>query len=78
MVQTFKFYTVPVRMDDVKKLLNQRTLSSKHVSFFFLPRKYDVISQLRHNYAKGPFCMARLTYQFLGHQSAWQLSLLIL
>ena len=26
----------------------------------FLPRKYDVISQLRHGYAKGPFCVARL------------------
>ena len=26
----------------------------------FLLRKYDVISQLRHSYAKGPFCVARL------------------
>ena len=26
----------------------------------FLPRKYDVITQLRHSYAKGPFCVARL------------------
>ena len=25
----------------------------------FLPRKYDVISQLRNSYAKGPFCMTR-------------------
>ena len=26
----------------------------------FLPRKYDVISQLNHSYAKGPFCVTRL------------------
>ena len=30
----------------------------------FLPRKYDVISQLRQSYAKGPFCVARLNYTF--------------
>ena len=29
----------------------------------FLPRKYDAISQLRHSYAKGPFCVARLKCQ---------------
>ena len=29
----------------------------------FLPRKYDVISQLRHSYAKGPFCVAQLIYK---------------
>ena len=27
---------------------------------YFLPRKYDVISQLRHSYAKDPLCVARL------------------
>ena len=27
---------------------------------FYLPGKYDVISQLCHSYAKGPFCVARL------------------
>ena len=26
----------------------------------FLPWKYDVISQLRHSHAKGPFCLTRL------------------
>ena len=26
----------------------------------FLPRKYDVISELRHNYAKDSFCVAQL------------------
>ena len=35
MMQTFKFYNVPMRLDDVKKLLNQRTLSSKQTSNFF-------------------------------------------
>ena len=28
---------------------------------YFLPRKYDVISQLRHSYAKDPLCVTRLT-----------------
>ena len=63
MVLTLKFYTAPMRLDDARKVLNQTTLFSKHVSNF-LPRKYDVISQLRHNYAKGPFCVARLNYLF--------------
>ena len=27
---------------------------------YFLPRKYDVISQLRHSYAKDPLCVTRL------------------
>ena len=26
----------------------------------YLLRKYDVISQLRHSYAKGPYCVMRL------------------
>ena len=26
---------------------------------YFLLRKYDVISQLRHNYAKDPLCVTR-------------------
>ena len=29
----------------------------------FLPRIYDVISQLRHTFAKGSFCVARLIWQ---------------
>ena len=29
---------------------------------YFLPRKYDVISQLRHSYAKDPLCVTRLNY----------------
>ena len=55
------FYTVPVRLHDVNNVVNQNALSSKHVSIF-LPRKYDVISQLRHSYAKGPFCVTRLIW----------------
>ena len=31
----------------------------KHV-LIFLPRKYDVISQLRRNFAKDPLCVTRL------------------
>ena len=55
-----KIYTVPVRLRDVTNFLNHETLQSKHVSNFFTA-KYDVISQLRHSYAKGPFCVARLS-----------------
>ena len=29
---------------------------------YFLPRKYDFISQLRHSYAKDPLCMTRLIF----------------
>ena len=29
---------------------------------YFLPRKYDVISQLRHSLAKDPLCVTRLNY----------------
>ena len=36
-------------------------LSSKHVSIILL-RKYDIISQLCHSYAKGPFCVVRLIW----------------
>ena len=35
MVLIFKFYTVPVRLHDVKNFGNQRALSSKHVSIFY-------------------------------------------
>ena len=54
-----KFYTVPMFLHTVTNLINQKAFSSKHVSPY-LPRTYDVISQLHHNYCKGPFCMARL------------------
>ena len=30
--------------------------------WIFLPLKYDVISQLRHSYSKGPFCVTWLKY----------------
>ena len=29
---------------------------------YFLTRKYDVISILRHSYAKDPLCVTRLIY----------------
>ena len=59
-VLILNLYTVPVSLHGVTNFLNQKAISSKHASIF-LPRKYDVISQLRHSYAKGPFCVARLT-----------------
>ena len=42
----------------------------------FLPRKYDVISQLRHSYAKGPFCVARLKKLLIALKNlnaSWQI-----
>ena len=32
---------------------------------YFLPRKYDVISQLRHSYAKDPLCVMQLVFIYL-------------
>ena len=42
-----------------KKLYNPENIFNQP-RVNFLPRKYDVISQLRHSYAKGPFCVTRL------------------
>ena len=42
----------------VRNFVNQKAFSCKHVSTL-----YDVISQLRHNYAKGPFCVTWLILQ---------------
>ena len=44
-------------LHDVKNFLNNKTLSSKRDDF--LSRKYDVICQLCHSYAKGPFCVTK-------------------
>ena len=63
LVIILKFYTVPMFLHAVRNFVNQKAFSSQHVSIF-LPRKYDVISQLRHSYAKGPFCVARLSHVF--------------
>ena len=61
LVVILKFYTVPMFLHAVRYFVGQKVFSSKHVSTF-LPGKYDVISQLRHSYAKGPFCVARLKW----------------
>ena len=37
----------------------ERLFKQTHVKFF-LPQKYDAISQLRYRYAKGPFYVKRL------------------
>ena len=62
MVVILKFYTVAMFMHAVTNFVNQKAFSSKHVSTF-LPWKYDVISQLLHSYAKGPFCVAQLIWR---------------
>ena len=58
-VPILKFYTVPVRLYDAINFLSQKALLNRHLSFF-LPRKDDVISQLRHSYTKDPLCVMRL------------------
>ena len=57
-----KFCTFPVRILDVISIVNQHALSG-NTWRLFLPRKYDVISQLRHGYAKDPLCVTWLIYQ---------------
>ena len=39
---------------------------------YFLPRKYDVISPLRHSYAKDPLCLTRLIYRVIFQR--WKLT----
>ena len=58
-VVILKFDSVPMFLHATRNFVNQTAFSSKHVSTF-LTRKYDVISQLRHSYAKDPFCVTRL------------------
>ena len=46
----------------VKKLCKPKSIFKQtHVNFFLL-QKCDIISQLHHSYAKGPFCVTRLIY----------------
>ena len=61
LVVILKFYTVPMFLHAVTNFVNQKTFSGKHVSTF-VTQKYDVISELRQRYAKGPFCVAWLLY----------------
>ena len=59
-----KFYTVPMFFACCQKLYKQEnSFKQTPVNFFFA--KYDVISQLRHSYAKGPFCVAQLIYVYV-------------
>ena len=54
MMLILKFYIAPVRLHDAiffKRIKHFQTLRVD-----ILARKYDVISQLRHSYAKGHFC----------------------
>ena len=46
-----------------KRIKPESTFKQTRVKFF-LPRKYDVIYQLRHIYAKGPFCVTRINEEF--------------
>ena len=61
MLVILKFNTILIILHAVRNFVSQKAFSSKHVSTF-LPRKYDVISQLRYSFAKDPFCVMRLIY----------------
>ena len=61
LVPILTFYNVPVPLYDVKNFFKKTALLSKHVSIFLL-QKYDIIFQLRHSYAKYPFCETRLIW----------------
>ena len=50
-----------------KPFKSENTFEQTRVDFFYR-EKYDVISQLRHSYAKGPFCVARLNSFLRGSQ----------
>ena len=51
LVLIWKFYTVLLTLNFFKQ---ENSFKQTRVDFF-LPRKYDVNSQLRHSYVKGPF-----------------------
>ena len=59
-----EFYTVPMFFHAVRNFLSQQAFSSKHVSIFFTAKIWRH-SELRHSYAKGPFCVARLISLYL-------------
>ena len=66
MVLIFKFYSAPMRLCDVKNPFKpEKTFKQARVSFF--TAKKDVISQLRHSYAMGPFLrdVAPIIFKFL-------------
>ena len=50
----FKIYTLRMRLHLVNTFVNHGSVFIQ-TRVDFLPRKYDVIFQLRHSYAKGPF-----------------------
>ena len=54
-----KFDMVPMFLHAVRIFIAKNHFQA-NMCQHFLPRNYDVISQLRHSYAKGPFCVARL------------------
>ena len=66
LVVILTFYTVPMCLNDVRNFVNQKVFSNKHLSIV-LPRKYEVVSQLRHSYANSPFCMTRLNIKYYFH-----------
>ena len=66
LVLILKFNTVPVRLRDVTNFLTTKHFNA-NTCRNFLQRKYDVISQLRHSYAKGPFCVVRFLLWFCSY-----------
>ena len=60
-----------------QKLCKPESIFKQRHVIFFLLWKYDVISQLCQNYAKGPFCVSQLMYKFHVDGSAESDDLLI-
>ena len=59
LILILEIYIIPERLQDVTSFFNNKTISRQKL-VDCLPRKYNVIFQLRHSYAKGPFCVTRL------------------
>ena len=76
LVLILEFYAVTrvrtVRLHDVNSFFNHVTHSSKHFTCrICLPRKYDIISQFCHSYAKGPICVTRLKFNIKNYWLCW-------
>ena len=63
-------------MHDLIYIVYQSAILDKHVSIFYR-KKYDVISQLLHIYAKDPLCVTRLVHTLISESFCfWSLQLI--
>ena len=57
-----------------QKIFKQENTFKQTRVDLLLSRKYDVISQLLHSYAKGPFCVARVKWWLIFVQLLYDLT----